>query len=644
MPLKKIFVFVFTFFAFRAESQVCNGSLGSPVFNIDFGSGANPGAPNTKVSANYQFTAMDCPPEGSYAIRNSTFFCFNDDWHVVPFDHTPNDPTGYFFIVNALAGPSDIYTDTITGLCPGLPFEVNAWVVNLLKPTSCGGNGIDPNLTFTITDMSGNILGLHNTGKIAESDPVVWTAHNFLFTAPVNGTVILKITSTALNGCGNEFGIDDISFRPCGPNISVSFPNNSIQPLNLCGSVQQDILLSSTSNNTYSAPRYQWQSSVDAGYTWSDIPGATSINYLLTTPTGIGQYLYRCSIADASQINIRSCRFTSNVLTIAVSAVPSYVQATIYQYGCLGGTTYLFASGGLSFEWTGPNSFYSKEQRPQIDNLTYQDTGLYTVKVTNVGGCSNYASVFLPVFAAPVATLTPTDVSICEGDSVQLFAGGSIHYQWLPASGLSNDTIANPIARPLKTTNYNVRVYNEYACFDTASVKITVWKKPKAFAGSDKYLRKGKTVQLEGGVAGSNVSYTWSPTSYLDNPLLIQPKAGPLVTTTYRLTVISNNGCGISTDDVKVEVIDKLFIPTAFTPNNDGLNDKWEIVTFEDYPNATVEVFNRYGQSVYRGYGKNYQPWDGAFKGKPALPGVYVYMINLGNNSAIHKGTVLLIR
>ena len=112
----------------------------------------------------------------------------------------------------------------------------------------------------------------------------------------------------------------------------------------------------------------------------------------------------------------------------------------------------------------------------------------------------------------------------------------------------------------------------------------------------------------------------------------------------YTLTVTSNTGCGTSTDEVKVEVIDKLFIPTAFTPNNDGLNDRWEIITIEEYPNAMVEVFNRYGQRVYKSSGKNYVPWDGTFQGKPALPGVYVYVINLHNNTALHKGTLLLIR
>lgn len=641
MYLKKLFFVFAAFFAFAGKGQVCNGKLGNPVFTIDFGAGNNPGPSLAKIPSNYQYTAIDCPSEGYYAIRNSTFFCFNDEWHTVPYDHSPNDPVGYFLMVNALAGPSLIYQDTISRLCPNAVFELNAWIINLLKKTSCNSSGVKPNITFTLTDLSGNNLGQRNTGNLSENDQAIWTAHNFLFTAPANGTVILKVTSTAQNGCGNEFGIDDITFSPCGPDLSISFPNNS-QQLTLCESTLPSILMTSAIANMPSNAVLQWQELKNN--VWTNITGATNQTYLINSYIGTGQHSYRLVVADASQAAISSCQFASNVLNISVSSVQSFVQATIYQYGCIGGTTYLFASGGILFEWTGPNGFYSKDQRPEINNLSYKDTGWYTVKVTNVAGCADYASVFLPVAEAPVATMAQTDLSICEGDSVQLQAGGSIRYQWTPAIGLSNDTIANPFAKPFNTTIYSVKVYNKYSCADTASVRVTIWKKPKAFAGPDKYVRKGRMVQLESGATGTNVSYSWSPPDHLDNPMLLQPKAGPVSTTTYKLTVTSNYGCGISTDEVKVEVIDKLFIPTAFTPNKDGLNDKWEIVTFEDYPNAIVEVFNRYGQRVYKGNGKNYQPWDGTFNGKPALPGVYVYLVNLNNNTAIHKGTVSLIR
>jgi gliding motility-associated-like protein len=348
-------------------------------------------------------------------------------------------------------------------------------------------------------------------------------------------------------------------------------------------------------------------------------------------------------VNDASFSGNSGCRFASNALRVIIVS-PPFAQATNYVYGCYGSTIYLFAAGGSTYEWWGPNGFYANVQGPEIPNVTFSATGTYIVKVTSTPGCFAYDTTTLTIYAAPIATLTPTSVSICEGDSVQFNAGGSLRYKWSPSAGLSNDTIPNPIAKPLTDVTYTVRVYNEYTCFDSASVSVVVWKKPKAFAGPDQYFRKGKPVKMDGNASGTNITYSWSPPTYLDNPNYLKPIARPPGTITYTLTVVSNNGCGVSTDDVKLEAIDKLFIPTGFTPNSDGLNDRWEIVTFEDYPEAIAEIYNRYGQLIYRGHGNNYKPWDGTFNGKPCLPGVYVYLVNLHNGKPILKGTVNLIR
>lgn len=625
------------------HAQVCTGSLGDPIATIDFGAGPNPGAAINNVPSAYQYTNQDCPQEGFYAIRNSTFSCFSGDWHILAFDHTPSDPNGHFLLFNGLAGPSLVYQDTITGLCPNITIQVDAWVLNVFRSGACNGSGIDPSLTFSITDMSGNLIGQKNTGPITETDvQPIWTSHSFLFNAPANGSVIVKITSNSQAGCGNDFAIDDIIFRPCGPTISAAFANNIASPITICETNQQPVSINATYNGNYQNPIYQWQVSNNQGVSWTDIAGANGLTYS-TIPGPIGQKMYRCLVTDASFGGNNSCRFASNAVSISV-VTPPFAQATNYVYGCYGSTIYLQAAGGSIYEWWGPNGFHSNDQAPSIPNVTFGATGTYVVKVTSTPGCFAYDTTTLTIYAAPIATLTPRSVSICEGDSVQFNAGGSVRYKWSPSTGLSNDTIPNPWAKPLSDITYSVRVYNEYTCFDSLSVSVVVWKKPKAFAGPDQYFRKGKPVQLDGGASGTNVTYSWSPPTYLDNPNYLKAIARPPGTMTYTLTVISNNGCGVSSDEVKLEAIDKLFIPTGFTPNGDGLNDRWEIVTFEDYEEAVAEVYNRYGQLVYRGHAKNYKPWDGSFKDKPCLPGVYVYLVNLHNGKPVLKGTLNLIR
>ena len=615
------------------------GSFGDPVVAIDFGTGLGAGSPISNVPSTYQFTNQGCPAEGSYTISNTSPFCFNNTWHVVPFDHTQTDQNGQFLIINALAGPSIIFLDTISGLCPNILFKTEAWMLNILKPSACSGNGIDPELTFSITDQQGNLLG-QKTTTLSQYNVFTWVREFFTFPAPANGTVLLKITSKALAGCGNEFALDDISFSPCVPNIISTFVNYGLTIETICESNQPNISMS-TSSNGFTNPSYQWQIS-DNGNSWNDIAGATNQTYL-RTPTNAGDYLYRCTISDANVAGISSCHFPSNPLTVKVVSTP-FAQATNYVIGCYGSTVELFASGGTTYEWFGPNGYHANSQRALLPNVTFSDAGTYIVKVTTAIGCSDNDTTSLTIYDAPIATLTPTTVSFCEGDSVQLNAGGSLRYKWSPSTGLSNDTVPNPIAKPATNITYTVRVYNQYTCFDTKSVSLTVWKKPKAFAGPDQYFRKGRAVQLVGNAAGDNISYSWSPPTYLDNANYLAPRAKPPGTMTYSLTVVSNNGCGTSIDSVKLEAIDKLFIPTGFTPNNDGLNDRWEIITFEDYPDAVADIYNRYGQLIYRGYANNYKPWDGTFKDKPCLPGVYVYMLDLRNGKPILKGTLNLIR
>ena len=642
-PTKTILLASVLVISVRLSGQVCTGSLGDPIATIDFGAGPNPGGPINNVAAAYQYTNQDCPQEGYYALRTSSLGCFGSDWHHLAFDHTPNDPNGYFLLFNGLAGPSLIYQDTITGLCPGLTIQVDAWAVNIMKTFPCSGNAIDPSLTFSITDMAGNLIGQKNTGPLSETDVLpIWSLHSFLFNAPINGSVILKITSNSQAGCGNDFAIDDITFRPCGPTISTVFANNAGSPITVCETNQQPILINASYNGNYANPLFQWQVSNNQGINWTDIPGANGLSYT-ATPGSIGQKWFRCLVTDASFGGNNSCRFASNAVVISVMT-PPFAQATNYVFGCYGSTIYLQAAGGSIYEWWGPNGFHSNDQAPAIPNVTFGATGTYVVKVTSTPGCFAYDTTTLTIYAAPIATLTPRSVSICEGDSVQFNAGGSIRYKWSPSTGLSNDTIPNPWAKPSNDITYSVRVYNEYTCFDSLSVSVVVWKKPKAFAGPDQYFRKGRSVQLDGGATGTNVSYSWSPPTYLDNPNYLKAISRPPGTMTYTLTVTSNNGCGVSTDEVKLEAIDKLFIPTGFTPNSDGLNDRWEIVTFEDYEEAIAEVYNRYGQLVYRGSAKNYKPWDGTFKDKPCLPGVYVYLVNLHNGKPVLKGTLNLIR
>lgn len=599
-----------------------------------------------QVPAPYQITTSNCPAQGFYAVRNSVFQCFNNLWQVLVADHTPGDINGNFFLVNALPGPTTFFIDTIQGLCSGHTFRVGAWISNVINPSQCSGPGSTPNLTFSVYNLAGTLLGSYTTGDIVPFQPAGWLNVAFYFDLPLGANdVVLKISDSSPNGCGNDFALDDITFSPCGANLSVSFSGNAAPEIHVCEESQVNYALTSAFTG-FSNPLLQWQVSYN-GTTFFDIPGATSAIFIrtptLTSVTGT-DYYYRLVVRDNGSA---SCRFNSNAIKIELYRSP-FAQGTNYVFGCYGSPVELGAAGGSYYHWTGPNGFNSDLENPIIPAIGFADAGTYIVKVTTVLGCFAYDTTELVVHLAPIAYIAATSYTLCEGQSFQLNASSSSaisRYKWTPPDGLSNDTIANPVATPLKTTNYIVRVYNEaITCYDTASIKIVVWPKPKVSAGPDKFTYSQKPVVLEGSVTGTGLSYSWSPPLGLNSTLITRPQATPLQTTTYQLIATSNYGCGSDSDDVEVKVIDSLLIPTAFTPNADGLNDVWEIITFTKYKGAVVEVYNRWGQRIYTSTGANYVPWDGTFDGKPALAGTYVYYLRLNKKLVPLKGTVTIVR
>ena len=101
-------------------------------------------------------------------------------------------------------------------------------------------------------------------------------------------------------------------------------------------------------------------------------------------------------------------------------------------------------------------------------------------------------------------------------------------------------------------------------------------------------------------------------------------------------------GCSAS-DTIFVKVLKGPEVPNAFSPNGDGINDVWKIKYLEDYPGATIQVFNRFGQVVFFevGYVK---AWDGTYQGKPLPIGTYYYIINPKNGRQTISGAVTIIK
>ena len=153
---------------------------------------------------------------------------------------------------------------------------------------------------------------------------------------------------------------------------------------------------------------------------------------------------------------------------------------------------------------------------------------------------------------------------------------------------------------------------------------------------------EGQSVKLTASEKYGNLFY-WTPATGLNDPTLLNPIASPDNDITYTLHVNSTTSCGIDSSSVFVKVYKKITIPNTFSPNGDGINDYWQIDALITYPESTMQVFDRYGQQVYRSEGYS-TPWDGRYNGQPLPAGTYYYVLDLKNNTPKISGWVLIVR
>lgn len=161
-------------------------------------------------------------------------------------------------------------------------------------------------------------------------------------------------------------------------------------------------------------------------------------------------------------------------------------------------------------------------------------------------------------------------------------------------------------------------------------------------AGPDQTINSGTTVLLN--ASSNGTVYSWTPANLVSSDSTSWTYTTPTSTSTYFVTV-SNDFCSL-TDEVTVFVTDYIVVPGSFSPNGDGINDRWLIEGIEFYPNTQVSIYDRWGQLIsdITGY-SILKSWDGTNNGKPVTDGVYFYSIDFNDaKKELLKGNVTVIR
>jgi gliding motility-associated-like protein len=165
---------------------------------------------------------------------------------------------------------------------------------------------------------------------------------------------------------------------------------------------------------------------------------------------------------------------------------------------------------------------------------------------------------------------------------------------------------------------------------------------PVVNAGQDIDILLAGEKQISASATGNLVTYKWVPSIGLSADNVLSPIASPTETTKYTLTVSNKDGCAVA-EEVLVTVHIDPFIPNAFSANGDAINDTWSIKYLETFTNATIRIFNRYGQEVF--YAKQYNtPWYGRLKNIDMPVGVYYYIIEPNNGRNRYTGSITFLR
>lgn len=304
-------------------------------------------------------------------------------------------------------------------------------------------------------------------------------------------------------------------------------------------------------------------------------------------------------------------------------------------------------TNGLKFLWSpsiGVNDITVKDAV-----ITPTGNTKYTLTAT-IGGCSTTDAINIRPVPYPQA-YAGEDVSICFGKTTQLNADiVATNFAWSPVSSLIKVNTLSPVAGPQSTTSYILTVTDDKGCPKPVSDTITVTVIPpvRAFAGNDTTIVINQPLQLN---ATGGIIYAWSPSTGMSNPQIPNPVVtlgAEYDSVVYTVFVSTAEGCA-ATDKMKVTVYKStpdIFIPSAFTPNGDGLNDilKPKVVGMKQF--NYFRIFNRWGNMLYS-TNQEGQGWDGTYTGNKQPSGPYVYMaqgVDYNGKTINKKGSVVLIR
>ena len=481
-------------------------------------------------------------------------------------------------------------------------------------------SGICLNNPTLFTDGSSSVYGIVNSWKWDFGEPAVnsdtSSIRNPNYIYPSLGTKIPRLIITDTKGCRDTL------------NKTITILTKP--PLNL---LFNDTLICR-------GDVVQLQAGGMGTFNWApnqNILNANTATPIVNPPSTIKYYvsLFDNNCTNTDSVNVRVVNFVT---------LQQMNDTTV----CSGDSIQLrVQSDGLQFYWT-PVSQVNDARIINPIAIT-PTTTVYNVTAV-IGGCSATKQILVTAVPYPLSNAGP-DTIICYNTPAQLQGStdGS-SWKWAPSPSLNNSTLLNPVAYPPRNTVYVFTAFDTKGCpkpgFDTMLVSVLPRIIP--FAGNDTSVVMNQPLQLK---ASGGVRYNWSPSIGLSATDIADPIAlydFPTDGIRYTVMVYNNVGCSVPAFvTVKVfATVPTVFVPTAFTPNNDGRNDVLKPIAVGMQRIEYFNIYNRWGQLVFSTT-VNGQGWNGKISGHTQGTGTYVWMvkaIDYKGTPYFQKGTVTLIR
>ncbi|MBI3520850.1 MAG: gliding motility-associated C-terminal domain-containing protein, partial [Bacteroidetes bacterium] len=496
------------------------------------------------------------------------------------------------------------------------------------------------------------------TGSVVQANPSVTTLYTVIgaigsctnmatVTMTVNITPSISATSGTICSGGTlnltAFGATNYTWSPAASlntssgNVVAANPG-STQTYTVVGETAACTNSTTTTVSVTSTPTV----SVNSG----SICSGSSVNL---TANGAGSYFWTPSatlnsstgtVVSASPnatttytvIGANGSCTNSAVATVSVTTTP-VVNATPNATICSGSSTSLTAFGAASYVWT-PSGTLSSATGSMVSANPLVNT-TYTVVGAN-GSCTNSA-VSNVIVLADITISKADNTAFCYGKSTIIYASGGTTYHWAPPSGLANPDYSVTAVSPSVTTIYTVSVSHAGSCVKTATIEVTIYPLPILNAGRDTSINVDNTLALYG-TGDVEVGFR----DPINGPPLgcnfcYSVMVNPQENTCYTLEGINSYGCR-NTDDICVVVTKdwNIYIPNAFTPNTDQINDVFMPAGY-GLKEIHMMIFDRWGVCIFKTDDGMTVGWDGKYKGTLCKEDVYVYKINFVTMSGEEK-------